>query len=418
MAIITPSQWTPSASESTYISSSIGSLQVDNADKPWSFSSPDNNTMRFEVRQGDVFKSSSWTDPSTSERNNVQELVGNRHSVAEEVKINYDFMIEPGAANTSRWVVLGSLKGFYAESWSAPFEVALRGEKLAITANYESSPGNLVYRDLWVSDVNITRGKWYDIKINFDWGPSGNGKIDVFLDDKQIVDYDGKVGYYNQTAYLWKTGIYRSTAPETLAVQVKNLSMETGTDLPDFVPGASMPTPIPTPAPTPVPTVPTTSTPSQTPTTTKPAVNINGTSGNDVLKGTSSNNDVIKGGAGNDILNGFGGNDTLTGGSGRDVFVFSTKLGSGNVDKITDFNVVDDTIHLNDVVFTKLKWGQLASQAFWIGSAAHDRDDRIIYNNKTGDLLYDADGTGSTAAVKFANLSAGLKLTAADFLVI
>ncbi|HWK33634.1 MAG TPA: hypothetical protein VNR51_08140, partial [Hyphomicrobium sp.] len=78
MATISPSQWTPSASESTYISSSIGPLQVDNADKPWSFSSPDNNTMRFEVRKGDVFKSSSWTDPSTSERNNVQELVSNK----------------------------------------------------------------------------------------------------------------------------------------------------------------------------------------------------------------------------------------------------------------------------------------------------------------------------------------------------
>ncbi|WP_262300412.1 polysaccharide lyase, partial [Microvirga sesbaniae] len=180
--------------------------------------------MRFEVRKGDVFSDSGWTDPSTSERNNVQELVSNKHPVSQEVKINYDFMVEPGAANTSRWVVLGSLKGFYAADWSAPFEVAMRGEKLAITANYESSPGNMVYRDLWVSDVNITRGKWYDIKINFDWGASGNGKIDVFLDDKQVVNYDGKVGYYDQTAYLWKTGIYRGTAPETLAVQVKNLS--------------------------------------------------------------------------------------------------------------------------------------------------------------------------------------------------
>ena len=139
MATILPSQWTPSASESTYISSSIGPLKVDNADERWSFSSPDNNTMRFEVRKGDVFSDSGWTDPSTSERNNVQELVSNKHPVSQEVKINYDFMVEPGAANTSRWVVLGSLKGFYAADWSAPFEVGLRGDKLAITANYESS---------------------------------------------------------------------------------------------------------------------------------------------------------------------------------------------------------------------------------------------------------------------------------------
>uniref|UniRef100_UPI00358DC91A M10 family metallopeptidase C-terminal domain-containing protein n=1 Tax=Microvirga sesbaniae TaxID=681392 RepID=UPI00358DC91A len=215
-------------------------------------------------------------------------------------------------------------------------------------------------------------------------------------------------GYYDQTAYLWKTGIYRGTAPETLAVQVKNLSLETGADLPDWTPGSTTsPTPSPTPTPSPSPT------PSPT-----PGGSLTGTSGNDVLNGTSANNDVINGGAGNDTINGFGGNDTLTGGTGKDAFVFSTKLGSTNVDKITDFSVADDTIHLNDVVFTNVGWGPLADSAFWIGTAAHDQSDRIIYNSSTGALSYDPDGTGSAAAVKFATLAAGLKMTAADFLVI
>jgi Ca2+-binding RTX toxin-like protein len=47
-----------------------------------------------------------------------------------------------------------------------------------------------------------------------------------------------------------------------------------------------------------------------------------------------------------------------------------------------------------------------------------DSGDRIIYNDKTGVLSYDADGTGSTAAVKFAVIENFAKLTAADFLVI
>src|SRR5690606_29743812 len=95
--------------------------------------------------------------------------------------------------------------------------------------------GKTVGRDIYTSPVDITRGKWYDMKINFDWGPDGSGKLDVFLDDKQIVDYDGIVGYSDQSAYLWKTGIYRASAPETMAVKVKDLQMETGRDLPDFV---------------------------------------------------------------------------------------------------------------------------------------------------------------------------------------
>lgn len=227
MDIIAASAWTPDTPEETYISSAIGPLEVDNADKPWSFSSPDNNTMRFEVRHGDVFSSSYWTDPATSERDNVQELTENKHPVTDTAQISYQFEVEPGAANTASWLVLGSLKGFYSEDWSAPFEVVLRGEKLAITANYEDTPGHLVYRDIWTSPTNIIRGKWYNINISFKWGPSGDGHLDVSLDGQPVVNYTGNVGYYDQTAYLWKTGIYRSSAPETIAVDVKNLQMTT-----------------------------------------------------------------------------------------------------------------------------------------------------------------------------------------------
>ncbi len=52
------------------------------------------------------------------------------------------------------------------------------------------------------------------------------------------------------------------------------------------------------------------------------------------------------------------------------------------------------------------------------GTGAHDATDRIVYNRSTGALLYDADGVGGTAAVRFATLAPKLVLTAADFLVV
>jgi len=88
------------------------------------------------------------------------------------------------------------------------------------------------------------------------------------------------------------------------------------------------------------------------------------------------------------------------------------------VDVIVDFNVADDTIRLNDTAFTKLKWGKLSASSFVVGEKALDSSDRIIYNDKTGALSYDADGTGSAAAVKFAVIENLAKLTAADFIVI
>jgi Ca2+-binding RTX toxin-like protein len=120
-----------------------------------------------------------------------------------------------------------------------------------------------------------------------------------------------------------------------------------------------------------------------------------------------------------DTLMGLGGNDILTGGKGKDAFVFNTKLSKkSNVDKLTDFNVKDDTVRLDDVVFKALALGKLSVDSFHIGSGAHDADDRIIYDSKKGALFYDADGDGAEAQVQFATLSKNLKMTAADFFVI
>ena len=45
-------------------------------------------------------------------------------------------------------------------------------------------------------------------------------------------------------------------------------------------------------------------------------------------------------------------------------------------------------------------------------------DDRIIYNQATGQLFYDADGNGGAAAVLFATVTGAPALGAGDFTVI
>ncbi len=148
----------------------------------------------------------------------------------------------------------------------------------------------------------------------------------------------------------------------------------------------------------------------------------NGSSGTSGIDLTGNEfNQSITGNAGNNILNGKGGNDTLTGLGGLDTFVFNTALGSTNVDKITDFNIADDTIKLENAIFTALaSVGTLAASLFkdnFLGT--RDADDKILYNSNTGSLFYDADGTGTSfAAIKFASLSTGLSLSASDFVVI
>ena len=62
--------------------------------------------------------------------------------------------------------------------------------------------------------------------------------------------------------------------------------------------------------------------------------------------------------------------------------------------------------------------GALNADAFHIGTAAADAEDRIIYNSANGNLFYDANGTGAGGPCQFAKLGAGLALTNLDFAVI
>ena len=150
---------------------------------------------------------------------------------------------------------------------------------------------------------------------------------------------------------------------------------------------------------------------------------VTGGSGNDTLIGDTLNNslrggggdDRLSAGAGNDVVAGGLDNDTLTGGTGRDLFLFDSALGPTNVDIVSDFVVADDFIGLDQGIFNIAGLqGTFPVQAFFAGTAAHDADDRIIYNAATGALSYDADGTGAIAAVQFATLAKNLALTAAN----
>jgi Ca2+-binding RTX toxin-like protein len=136
------------------------------------------------------------------------------------------------------------------------------------------------------------------------------------------------------------------------------------------------------------------------------------------LTGNANGNEV-RGNNGNNVINGGGGRDFLTGLGGQDSFLFNTAPNAAtNMDRILDFNVADDTILLDDAVFTALTPGSLAAGQFVTGTAALDANDRVIYNNATGALFYDADGTGAIAAVQFAEVTPSLALTNLDFLVV
>ncbi|MEH2377885.1 MAG: calcium-binding protein [Nostoc sp.] len=157
---------------------------------------------------------------------------------------------------------------------------------------------------------------------------------------------------------------------------------------------------------------------------------LNGGAGNDTLDASgSSGNNILYGGTGkdvliatdstgNNILNGGAGNDSLYGGEGNDTFAFdSYKEGS---DSLYDFHATKDRIQVSAHGFDGgLSTHSLKADQFTIGTSATTSNQRFIYNDITGALYFDLDGSAhGFTQVKFAQLSAGLSLTKNNFVVV
>ncbi|MDB5764748.1 MAG: hypothetical protein JWQ21_3743, partial [Herminiimonas sp.] len=137
-----------------------------------------------------------------------------------------------------------------------------------------------------------------------------------------------------------------------------------------------------------------------------------GSTADDVLSG-GGGNDLIFGNAGNDALNGGLGNDLLSGGQGRDTFVFDA-TGAANSDTITGFEAGGngisgiDSIQLGSA-FAAAQFntdGTLKSNNFDANSGGNAAtiNQHVLFDTATGNLYYDADGSGSGAKVLFAHI--------------
>ena len=163
---------------------------------------------------------------------------------------------------------------------------------------------------------------------------------------------------------------------------------------------------------------------------------LDGGEGNDLIRGRGTSGDLLLGGTGNDTIanesgnavttDGGAGNDVLTGSSDNDTFLFSVTPGAANADQITNFTsdldesdkiVLDGNSHMNIGPSGRLAAGDARFAANSSG-AAEDSSDRVIYNTSTGELWYDADGSGTEAAAVIVVLQGAPTLVATDIEVV
>jgi Ca2+-binding RTX toxin-like protein len=142
---------------------------------------------------------------------------------------------------------------------------------------------------------------------------------------------------------------------------------------------------------------------------------------NDTLSGNGASQ-TLTGQGGSDTIWGAGGADTLWGGTGADAFVFR-EMGTANADRISDFASGSEKLQLDDAAFTAIgAMGNFAAAdaRFKANSSgtATDTNDRVVFNTSTGQLYYDADGSGSGAAALIATVQAGAAVAATDIVVV
>lgn len=130
---------------------------------------------------------------------------------------------------------------------------------------------------------------------------------------------------------------------------------------------------------------------------------------------------LIVGNPYDNVIIGRAGSDTLRGQAGADTFVFDRAYGPNNVDRIIDFNMNEinegDRLMMKGAVFGGLAAGVLDSAQFHLGTVAADSDDHFIFDQASGRLWFDLDGSGSAAQHLVATFEQNATLSAGDILI-
>ena len=88
---------------------------------------------------------SGWTDSVGVERAEMGDVA--RYRIYQDISVEYKFMIEPGAKNTAKWVVMGQLHS--AMNMTPPVEIKFNGNDKMEISGKSGSTSNTVYRDIY-----------------------------------------------------------------------------------------------------------------------------------------------------------------------------------------------------------------------------------------------------------------------------
>ena len=200
--VVNPQDWSVSSPINYLIGLGNQTYNVHNAGSGYNYdaaathalTSTDGNALRFEVRSGDH----NWFDATTgSERSEIAST--DYIDYGTPLNISYNFTLESGAPNTTKWMVIGQIHQVMPENVKEgvppPVAVTMIGERMAVSARYMDANGKVIEQVIYKDSANIVRGHDYDIDIKAVFDADGQGRLVVVRDGVAIADYAGKLGY-------------------------------------------------------------------------------------------------------------------------------------------------------------------------------------------------------------------------------
>ncbi len=77
-----------------------------------------------------------------------------------------------------------------------------------------SNHKTVVYR----SEALAQKGVWHTFKAQVRWSPDPDGRLRMWINGEQVVDYAGPIGYRDALGPYFKMGLYRDATPDTFVI--------------------------------------------------------------------------------------------------------------------------------------------------------------------------------------------------------
>jgi Polysaccharide lyase len=181
-------------------------------------SSNNDLVLRFEVRAGERAyfdrKDRDRSEATSLARFPKDEVIWNAY----RVKIADGFPIPDGKKS---WFIVGQWHGSKDDKRSPYIAAEVQGKDLVFLRRYVSN-GKPISREMYRMK-DVPRGKWLNIAIEHKVS-STDGLLNIWLNGRQVVNFDGPVGYWDHDeAGYWKFGIYRSRNDTNAVVEYRDV---------------------------------------------------------------------------------------------------------------------------------------------------------------------------------------------------